>query len=143
MDFSLEDIMKERERRKYNALELMFPATGEFNRSLYPKHMKFFELGKTYDERLLLGGNRVGKSYSGLYETVLHMTGLYPKWWNGRRFDEPIRVWVAGITAFILWIIYWVKVNEFKIQLSAPYDANQGQMPTEADWFNDSQKLEH
>ena len=49
----------------------------------------------------------------------------------------------AGIAAFILWIIYWVKVNEFKIQLSAPYDACQGQMPTEADWFNDSQKLEH
>jgi len=36
-----------------------------------------------------------------------------------------------------------VKVNAFKIQLSAAYDPSQGQMPTEVDWFNDSQKLEY
>ena len=47
------------------------------------------------------------------------------------------------IVAFILWIIYQVKVNAFKIQLSAAYDPSQGQMPTEVDWFNDSQKLEY
>jgi len=34
----------------------------------------------------------------GAYETTLHLTGLYPDWWEGRRFDRPISAWVAGDT---------------------------------------------
>jgi phage terminase large subunit-like protein len=35
----------------------------------------------------------------GGYETVLHLTGEYPDWWDGRRFDRPVDVWVAGDTS--------------------------------------------
>lgn len=41
-----------------------------------------------------------GKSEGvGCYETVLHLTGRYPRWWNGHRFNGPIKSWVAGDTS--------------------------------------------
>jgi len=61
--------------------------------------MEFFEAGLDNYERLFLAGNRVGKSYSGLYEDTLHLTGEYPDWWVGRRFDKPIKMWVASPTS--------------------------------------------
>ena len=46
-----------------------------------------------------MAANRVGKSFGlGGYETALHLTGKYPEWWNGFRFEDPIYVWVAGDT---------------------------------------------
>jgi phage terminase large subunit-like protein len=29
----------------------------------------------------------------------LHLTGQYPEWWVGRRFNKPIRAWAAGDTS--------------------------------------------
>lgn len=50
-------------------------------------------------ERLALAGNRVGKTEGiGGYETTLHLTGLYPEWWEGRRFSQPISAVAAGTT---------------------------------------------
>lgn len=47
----------------------------------------------------MLAANRVGKTEGiGGYETTLHMTGLYPAWWEGRRFTKPVRAWAAGDT---------------------------------------------
>ena len=34
----------------------------------------------------------------GGYETALHLTGRYPDWWTGRRFDHPVQFWAAGKT---------------------------------------------
>ena len=34
----------------------------------------------------------------GLYELTCHLTGRYPDWWVGARFDAPIRAWAAGDT---------------------------------------------
>ena len=46
-----------------------------------------------------MAANRVGKTLGvGGYEATLHLTGLYPEWWPGRRFDHPIEAWVAGDT---------------------------------------------
>lgn len=39
-----------------------------------------------------------GKTEAGGYETTLHLTGLYPDWWEGRRFDKPINAMAAGDT---------------------------------------------
>jgi phage terminase large subunit-like protein len=68
-------------------------------RAAYPKQMRHFKLGATYDERGLFGGNRTGKTHCGTFEDTLHLTGLYPDWWEGRRFDHPIGAWVATDTA--------------------------------------------
>lgn len=35
---------------------------------------------------------------AGGYETALHLTGRYPDWWEGRRFDAPVNWWMAGKT---------------------------------------------
>jgi phage terminase large subunit-like protein len=45
-----------------------------------------------------MAANRVGKTRAGACEMSWHLTGLYPKWWEGRRFDHPISAWVAGST---------------------------------------------
>lgn len=35
---------------------------------------------------------------AGGYELTLHLTGRYPGWWPGYRFDHPIAAWMAGDT---------------------------------------------
>jgi phage terminase large subunit-like protein len=47
-------------------------------------------------QRLLMAGNRIGKSFSGAMEMAYHLTGLYPDWWTGKRFTRPIRAWAGG-----------------------------------------------
>lgn len=39
-----------------------------------------------------------GKTVAGSYEITAHLTGDYPDWWEGRRFERPIRAWAAGKT---------------------------------------------
>lgn len=76
-----------------------FPDTGPLRRDLYQKHLEFFRAGAACRERIFSAGNRVGKTESaGLYELTCHLIGRYPSWWNGRRFDQPIRAWAAGDT---------------------------------------------
>ena len=70
-----------------------------YARHKYPKHLEFFRAGADYRERCAMAANRVGKSYGmGGYEVTAHLTGLYPDWWEGRRFTRPIKAWAAGKT---------------------------------------------
>jgi hypothetical protein len=80
-------------RKKFHLADFFGP--GEF----YEPQLKFFKEGKTHHQRLLRGGNQVGKSFSAAFEASLHMTGQYPKWWPGKRFDKPTRGWIVGVTA--------------------------------------------
>lgn len=73
-----------------------FPDTGPTRRELYRKHLDFFEAGKTFAQRLFCAANRVGKTKAGVYEVVCHLTGEYPPWWKGRRFEKPGEWWLAG-----------------------------------------------
>jgi len=73
-----------------------FKADGGYSIEQYPKHKLLFDLGSQYRERVFMAANRAGKSIAGAYETSCHLTGLYPSWWEGRRFDRPIKAWVAG-----------------------------------------------
>jgi phage terminase large subunit-like protein len=68
-------------------------------RAHYPKQMKFFANEAVDDEVALFGGNRTGKTHCGCFADALHLTGLYPTWWLGRRFNRPINMWVATDTA--------------------------------------------
>ena len=81
-------------------IETYYPDAGPLRRELYPRHMEFFRAGAEHRERLMLAANRVGKTEGvGGYETVLHLTGAYPDWWRGRRFDRPVRAIAAGDSA--------------------------------------------
>lgn len=64
----------------------------------YPKQLAFHNAGAQYRERLFCGANRVGKTECGAAEMAIHLTGQYPAWWAGKRFDKPVRAWAAGIT---------------------------------------------
>lgn len=64
----------------------------------YAKQLEFHLAGREYRERLFLAGNRCGKTQAGAYELAMHLTGRYPFWWLGKRFNKPVRAWAAGVT---------------------------------------------
>lgn len=49
-------------------------------------------------ERLLMAGNQLGKTVAGAFEMAMHLTGLYPEWWTGRVFDNPIAAWAGSVS---------------------------------------------
>lgn len=95
----LTHLLLEAEKRANYKIKQYFQDEGVTRRELYPKHLLFFEAGAVYKERLFMAANRVGKSESGAFETTLHLTGRYPEWWKGRRFDKPVQWWACGTTS--------------------------------------------
>jgi phage terminase large subunit-like protein len=91
---------QEKQRRQSRRkLYTYYPDEGPLRRELYPKHMEFFRAGEEFSERCFMAANRIGKTEgAGGYETALHLTGLYPKWWEGAMFDAPVNFWAAGKT---------------------------------------------
>jgi len=95
-----EALAEKRRREKGKKLFTYYPDTGPLRRELYPKHMEFFEAGAKFRERLFMAANRVGKTEgAGGYEMAIHLTGLYPAWWKGRRFNRPIKARASGDTS--------------------------------------------
>jgi len=88
----------ERQRRQ-SPFVTMFPDTGPWRRELYPKQIEFFRAGLLNKERLFMAANRVGKTVAGAYETTCHLTGRYPDWWEGRRFEHATDGWACGTTS--------------------------------------------
>jgi len=88
-------IEAELERRRAPFLTV-FPERGPHRRELYSKHLEFFFAGAQYKERLFMAANRVGKTVAGAFETACHLTGHYPEWWKGRRFDHATDGWACG-----------------------------------------------
>ena len=82
------EIAKELERRKAtNTLKYYKP---------YDYQVNFHNT--IASQRLLMAGNRIGKSFCGAMEMAYHLTGKYPDWWKGKKFDKPIRAWVGGVS---------------------------------------------
>jgi len=85
-------LLEERERRREGRRTLKDYAP-------YPQQAAFHRAGATQRERLFMAGNQLGKTKAGASEWAMHLTGRYPHWWEGRRFDRPVRLWAAGVTA--------------------------------------------
>lgn len=92
-------------RRKYRKIDFVFPDKGQddisnanstWSRNLYKKHLNFFEAGNKYRMRWLSAANRCGKTHGMAYELTLHLTGNYPSWWSGKRFESCNDWWVVG-----------------------------------------------
>lgn len=114
------------EYRRRRQLEGMYLDDGLLRRELYPKHLQFFAAGNDHRERLFLAGNRVGKTWGvGAYELSLHLTGLYPDWWKGKRFSGPINAWAAGDTSKTV-----LEVVQRSL-LGAPGDLGTGMIPAD------------
>jgi phage terminase large subunit-like protein len=77
----------------------------------------------SHRERLFMAGNQLGKTTAGAMEAAFHATGLYPDWWNGRRFEKPTVGWVAGITAET------TRDTVQRLLLGRPRGANLGILP--------------
>lgn len=84
-----------------------------------------FHAGHAAKERLFRAGNRTGKTFCGVAECSMHLSGLYPSWWDdfnllkniipkeylkyypdleddwgkGKRFNRPIKAWAASVTS--------------------------------------------
>jgi len=83
-------------RRKFFEL---YPEEGPLRRELYKPQLEFFKAGAWARERAVIGANGTGKTWGiGGYEVTCHLTGKYPDWWEGRRFNAPVSIWVAGDT---------------------------------------------
>jgi phage terminase large subunit-like protein len=80
-------------RKKYRSFDYFSP---------YPKQTEFYSLGRSKRERLLIAGNQNGKTHAGAFEATCHLTGEYPAWWKGRRFDKPTKGWIAGETSLVV-----------------------------------------
>lgn len=85
----LDLLEKKAQWEKYNSLEKFSP---------YEFQKKFYGASKEAKRRFLCAANRVGKSFSEAAEVSYHLTGLYPEWWNGHKFEYPILCWCVGIT---------------------------------------------
>ena len=68
----------------------------------YPYQETFHQgsdlMGEPAKQRLLMAANKVGKTFCGAAELAYHLTGRYPDWWKGHKFDTAIRAWAAGNT---------------------------------------------
>src|SRR5215212_8824141 len=85
---AMESVGREKSRRRVeNRLAYYRP---------YPKQARFHAAGAGSRERLLMAGNQLGKTLAGGFEAAMHMTGRYPDWWQGKRFERPVAGWVCG-----------------------------------------------
>ncbi len=81
---------------KYNKAQTYFTDEGPNARSNYPKQMDLMRAGKKHRLRAFIGGNGSGKSLWLALESYFHLSGKYPKWWEGQKFDSPISGWLCG-----------------------------------------------
>jgi len=86
---NLELLREQKKRIRFNRIDQYDP---------YPYQQKFHDTSKDSNQRLLMAANRIGKSYCGAAEMSFHLRGIYPEWWKGRRYDQPITAWAGGIS---------------------------------------------
>jgi phage terminase large subunit-like protein len=63
----------------------------------YAKQREFHAMAAR--ERLLMAGNQLGKTLAGAFEMAMHLTGVYPPWWAGRRFERAVMAWAGSVTS--------------------------------------------
>lgn len=95
---SLEKILeiqrKIAEYNKYHYIEQYDPYP--FQRRFHQEH----GLGtdKVASQVALICANQIGKTTGGGAEVAFHATGDYPTWWEGKRFNRPVIILVAGVS---------------------------------------------
>lgn len=72
---------------------------GMFFYNPYAKQREFHKAGATKRERLLMAGNKLGKTYAAGFEVAFGATGIYPDWWEGFRHKKQNRGWAGSVTS--------------------------------------------
>ena len=103
-------LLEEKQKRiKYRLIDTLFPDEDihvpgvnsfnkAFSREKYPKHLEFFRATKDHMFNAFIAANQVGKTLAGSCFAYYHASGKYPHWWDGKRFDKPVKIWVASVT---------------------------------------------
>jgi len=90
-----------RDFQKFNRLEYYEPYAFQVAFHHCPAGLvvsPFIVSGKIAAIRTILAGNKIGKTEAAGYELAMHLTGIYPDWWKGKRFKTPVKVIAAGPT---------------------------------------------
>jgi phage terminase large subunit-like protein len=83
-------VSKRKEFERFNKLAFWKP---------YRFQRDWIEASATYSQRYLSAANRIGKSYGACMEIAIHLTGLYPSWWNGAFIDDAEHdYWAIGVS---------------------------------------------
>lgn len=87
-----------REAERFEGFHRWFVPGSPYSIENLPKHAAFFKATRDYREVYFSASNQTGKTSAGVYATVLHLTGEYPDWWEGKRYDKPVVGWALGDT---------------------------------------------
>ena len=71
----------------------------------------------------MISANRVGKSEALAYAAMVFSTGQYPHWWEGKRFNKPVNVLIAGETGKLVRDSIQMKL------MGPPSDIGSGMLP--------------
>lgn len=75
------------DRRKFHKLEYYRPYA--FQKAFH--HARGHNTPENFArQKMLMSGNQQGKTLCGAMELAMHLTGQYPDWWEGIRFERPI-----------------------------------------------------
>src|SRR6516225_286396 len=92
----------------------------------YPTQLAFFAAGSTgVHQRLIYGGSQSGKTSACAASVSWALTGQYPPWWKGKRFNKPIRCWVVGESVVLV-------RDTAQRQLCGGHDFGTGTIPLES-----------
>lgn len=94
----LDEIDMDRERNKLKDY-IPYGLLPEHNRGTpdWDWQLRFHNDGAVKHVRMVSTGNQEGKTLIGGHEDAYHLTGRYPKWWKGARYDRPIYLWACGV----------------------------------------------
>jgi phage terminase large subunit-like protein len=65
----------------------------------FPKQLAFHALTRIHTQSCFGAGNQLGKTFAGAAQASIFLTGRYPKWWPGRKWDRPTVGTVLGNSA--------------------------------------------
>ena len=87
-----------KQAEKYAGLNKWFKPGTVYGIEKLPKHAAFFRATATFKEVYFSAANRVGKSQAACYAFTCWATGIYPDWWEGKRFTKAVNLHAAGTT---------------------------------------------
>jgi len=73
-----------REARRFRKMDYWQP---------YAKQLEFINATRLHRETGLFAGTQLGKSETAAFMTACNLTGLYPSFWDGIRYDHAIDGW--------------------------------------------------
>lgn len=84
--------------QRYSGLNKWFQPGTSTSIDNLPKHKAFFKATKDFIEVYFSAANRIGKTVSAAYAFTCWATGIYPDWWEGRRYRGSVKLYAAGTT---------------------------------------------